>query len=566
MAALGSLVIELAANTARLQSDMGKAVGIAQRTAGQLSLAFKGIAGGFLGASLINTAKQAIDLGDNLNKAAIKAGVTGETISELAYAAKQSDIDLNSLSNSLRFMQTNLSKAASGGKEAQATLAALGLTLTDIQGLATDKQFELIGDRISQLREPADRARAAVELFGRSGADLLPLFEQGAKGIRTAREEAQRIGAVLSNETIAALAEADDKVKRLSQSWDAFAATLTAKVAPALADTLDALQGDAKAQASFLAGLGAASGSAEGFLTTFGDQGRGRGPSTRGGRRGPVAPGFKKAAEEEAKEVKTISDGLTEYVVKSTFKQTSAIEQFYADLEESTRTSIQSQVAEYARLEAEVSELVRAGRITEEDGAKRVQEALDKVLTGVEVTAKRAQVPLESMSEFALQAARNMQSAMADFFFDPFADGLKGMLKGFVDILRRMVAEAAAAKIFEALGFGAGGFSGGGGGLGGLFSGITKLFGFANGGQFKVGGSGGTDSQLVAFRASPNETVTVTRPDQRMGGPSIVLNYSPQIDARGADIGLTQRLPAILNEQSRRIFDELDRRYGLRPT
>lgn len=37
---------------------------------------------------------------------------------------------------------------------------------------------------------------------------------------------------------------------------------------------------------------------------------------------------------------------------------------------------------------------------------------------------------------------------------------------------------------------------------------------FQNGGSFKVGGSGGTDSQLVQFRASPNETVTVRTPGQ----------------------------------------------------
>lgn len=47
---------------------------------------------------------------------------------------------------------------------------------------------------------------------------------------------------------------------------------------------------------------------------------------------------------------------------------------------------------------------------------------------------------------------------------------------------------------------------------------VMDLFGFARGGSFKVGGTGGTDSQLVAFRASPDETVSITRPDQRGGG------------------------------------------------
>jgi tape measure domain-containing protein len=59
---------------------------------------------------------------------------------------------------------------------------------------------------------------------------------------------------------------------------------------------------------------------------------------------------------------------------------------------------------------------------------------------------------------------------------------------------------------------------------GGWMNTVTpSLFGFANGGQFQVGGSGGTDSQLVAFRASPNETVSVRRPDQ-VGSSRPVVN------------------------------------------
>ncbi|PLU83526.1 hypothetical protein BMJ22_04060, partial [Sinorhizobium medicae] len=64
----------------------------------------------------------------------------------------------------------------------------------------------------------------------------------------------------------------------------------------------------------------------------------------------------------------------------------------------------------------------------------------------------------------------------------------------------------------------------GGGGGGGIFGLIGSLFGFANGGSFKVGGAGGADSQIVAFRASPNERVSVTKPGQetRHGAPVAV--------------------------------------------
>lgn len=52
------------------------------------------------------------------------------------------------------------------------------------------------------------------------------------------------------------------------------------------------------------------------------------------------------------------------------------------------------------------------------------------------------------------------------------------------------------------------------GGMSDALSWVSSLFGFAGGGDFQVGGDGATDSQLVAFRASPNEHVSVKTPTQ----------------------------------------------------
>lgn len=69
----------------------------------------------------------------------------------------------------------------------------------------------------------------------------------------------------------------------------------------------------------------------------------------------------------------------------------------------------------------------------------------------VEASTKRLEASTNEMSQFAIQAARNMQTAFADYLFDPFSKGLDGMLLGFVDVIRRMLAEALAARIGEAL-------------------------------------------------------------------------------------------------------------------
>src|SRR5690606_19527794 len=52
----------------------------------------------------------------------------------------------------------------------------------------------------------------------------------------------------------------------------------------------------------------------------------------------------------------------------------------------------------------------------------------------------------EEMSQYAVGAARSIQSTFADFLFDPFDQGLAGMVRGFASAIRRMIAEAAAAR------------------------------------------------------------------------------------------------------------------------
>lgn len=82
---------------------------------------------------------------------------------------------------------------------------------------------------------------------------------------------------------------------------------------------------------------------------------------------------------------------------------------------------------------------------------ERQQELLAQIAQAYGEAGQAAQTSGTSMSQFADQAARNMQTSFADFLFDPFKDGLNGMFLGFANILKRMAAEIIASKIFELL-------------------------------------------------------------------------------------------------------------------
>lgn len=105
---------------------------------------------------------------------------------------------------------------------------------------------------------------------------------------------------------------------------------------------------------------------------------------------------------------------------------------------------------------------------------------------------------------------------------------------------------------------------------GGLMTGLLGgLLGFQNGGSFQVGGVGGTDSQIVAFRASPNERVAVTKPGQfdgvaqagQGGGtiqlhvqsdPAVIVKIAENTAGVAVKAGLKQ-VPSIMANHNKRV-------------
>ena len=157
----------------------------------------------------------------------------------------------------------------------------------------------------------------------------------------------------------------------------------------------------------------------------------------------------------------------------------------------------------------------------------------------------------ESMSVYADQAARNMESAFANFLFDPFANGLDGMLKGFVQVIQRMIAEMAAAQIFEGLGL-----RGEGNKLTGL---LGSLFGgsHAAGGTIPAGKIGlvGEQGPELAYAGSSPLHIT---PNHALGRGGATINIGPtNIDARGASPEMLAPLLAAVDARDRKLKSDI---------
>lgn len=194
---------------------------------------------------------------------------------------------------------------------------------------------------------------------------------------------------------------------------------------------------------------------------------------------------------------------------------------------------LQQQIAEFGRTDASlggmeqqlksVQDLLASGAINTEQAKKSFDE-IGRAFN--ENFVDKATESTNSLSLYVDQAARNMQSAFADFLFDPFSKGTQGMLDSFLNVIRRMAAEAASASLMDALFGKTSASKSGGDSTGGLINAvISGIAGaaFANGGVMTSKGpvplnfysSGGVANkpQLAVFGEGRMNEAFVPLPD-----------------------------------------------------
>jgi lambda family phage tail tape measure protein len=143
------------------------------------------IAGSAIVAGLGAIVKKSIDAGGELDDLRQKTGVSASALFAIGNAAKVADVDLGTLGKGLTKFNINLVKAAEGNEDLARKFQSLGVNVKDANGeiVPADKALKQIADRFADMPDGAKKAEIAVALFGKAGADLIPLLNQGAASL-----------------------------------------------------------------------------------------------------------------------------------------------------------------------------------------------------------------------------------------------------------------------------------------------------------------------------------------------------------------------------------------------
>jgi serine/threonine protein kinase len=182
MAKVGELLVDVLARTTGLQKGLKRGETQMQRFKQVAGNVAAGIAAAFSINALRNMINDFAELGDMFDKMSQRTGVSVEALSGLKFAAEQSGASIETVETGIRNMQRVLLDVQQGSSTAATTLQMLGLNIQQLQTLSPEQQFLQMAQAISKVQDPSRQAALAMELFGKSGTQLLPMLQQGEAG------------------------------------------------------------------------------------------------------------------------------------------------------------------------------------------------------------------------------------------------------------------------------------------------------------------------------------------------------------------------------------------------
>lgn len=254
MATAGSIVVDLLMRTGSFETDARRA----ERRIRDLDATFKkaGLAIGAASAAAVTglavMVKGSIDAADELSKTATSVGLTTESLSAFQYAADLSGVSAEELTTAFAKLNKNSVAAAEGSKTQAAAFEHLGVTLTDVSGEMRGAEEIMLDvfDAFSKLEEGPQKTALAMEIFGKSGAKLIPMLNAGKEGMAQMREEATKLGLVIDGETAQAAERFNDNITRLQKVVTGFSNQIMTGALPALEKFSEELQDPATIEAA----------------------------------------------------------------------------------------------------------------------------------------------------------------------------------------------------------------------------------------------------------------------------------------------------------------------------
>lgn len=192
--------------------------------------------------------KSALDSADALSKLSQRVGITVESLSLLMPAAELSGVSAEKFEGGLRRLATRMLEAATGSAEAARGFDALGVAFRNQDGSlrATDQVLLDLADRFKTMPDGAEKTALAMQIFGKSGADLIPFLNQGRDGVEALTAEMQALGLQIGGDTAAQAEVFNDALAKVRMAVGSIANRVMEAFLPAMNQMAEGMVESAK--------------------------------------------------------------------------------------------------------------------------------------------------------------------------------------------------------------------------------------------------------------------------------------------------------------------------------
>ena len=206
----------------------GKVEGIGQK--------LKGVSGAAaaIGGGLLKLGYDAVQSADDLNTLSKQTGISTDDLQKMKYASDLVDVSLEDITGALRKMKPKID-------ENNETFKALGVSVTNSDGSlrnATDVFYDAIA-ALSKVENETERDQIAMALFGKSADQLAGIIDDGGAALRQYGDDAEKMGLILSGDTLDSLNETNDTIDKLKMQMSGTMAKIGADIASILAPALE---------------------------------------------------------------------------------------------------------------------------------------------------------------------------------------------------------------------------------------------------------------------------------------------------------------------------------------
>ena len=205
-----------------------------------------GVAAGFAAAAaaaagLAVGIKGALDLAGALSDLSSRTGVAAGELRILQEAFARNGLSADKVGPSINKMQRAVVEAGDGTGPAAEAFKMLGISVDGLRGMDASSHFAAIGQAINSIPDPAGRAAAAMQIFGKSGGEMLTLFANSGAMAEAARSVGDQADILTRNANL--FDQASDILGSVATKMQGFFVGVADTLVPALMPLLEAADG-----------------------------------------------------------------------------------------------------------------------------------------------------------------------------------------------------------------------------------------------------------------------------------------------------------------------------------